>query len=216
MEPAFVLQDLVQSRLAGSRGDSVEGELEQGAGEGSLRRNSDDAAPARHVGRTQSRPNGRMRTCSSRSRKEPQKGGGLGTPAATNLNFFFFLAPFCVRVGSPHAGSGVPTRAGYASQLGPVRRLPAGNSPNGTSWSSDGSLGPVTGSSRSEQACARSAANAAWAFQRWFRACAPRCPLASPCPREQSQERQGAAADSPANFHADDNQAAARACRSSE
>ena len=29
------LQDLVQSRLAGSRGDSVEGELEQGAGEGS-------------------------------------------------------------------------------------------------------------------------------------------------------------------------------------
>ena len=79
--------------------------------------------------------------------------------------------PFCVRVGSPHAGSGVPTRTGYASRLGPVRRLPAGNSPNGTSWSSDGSLGPVTGSSRSEQACARSAANAACAFQRWFRAC---------------------------------------------
>ena len=65
-----------------------EGELEQGAGEGSLRRDSDDAAPARHVSRTQSRPNGRVRTCSSRSRKEPQKGGGFGTPAATNLNLF--------------------------------------------------------------------------------------------------------------------------------
>ena len=39
--------------------------------------------------------------------------------------------------------------------------------------------------------------------------CAPRRPLASPCPREQSRERQGAAADSPANFHAEDNQAAA-------
>ena len=39
--------------------------------------------------------------------------------------------------------------------------------------------------------------------------CAPRRPLASPCPREQSQERQGAAADSPANFHAEDNQATA-------
>ncbi|OLP97328.1 hypothetical protein AK812_SmicGene20366 [Symbiodinium microadriaticum] len=37
--------------------------------------------------------------------------------------------------------------------------------------------------------CARSAANAASAFQRWFRAC-----------------RVGAAADSPANFHAEDNQ----------
>ena len=31
--------------------------------------------------------------------------------------------------------------------------------------------------------------------------CAPRRPLASPCPREQSQERQGAAADSPTNSH---------------
>ena len=39
--------------------------------------------------------------------------------------------------------------------------------------------------------------------------CAPRRPLASPCPCEQSQERQGAAADSPANFNAEDNQAAA-------
>ena len=39
--------------------------------------------------------------------------------------------------------------------------------------------------------------------------CAPQRPLASPCPCEQSQERQGAAADSPANFNAEDNQAAA-------
>ena len=39
--------------------------------------------------------------------------------------------------------------------------------------------------------------------------CAPRRPLASPCPCEQSQERQGAAADSPANVNAEDNQAAA-------
>ena len=31
---------------------------------------------------------------------------------------------------------------------------------------------------------------------------------ASPCPRDQSQERQGAAADSPTNFRAEDNQAA--------
>ena len=39
--------------------------------------------------------------------------------------------------------------------------------------------------------------------------CAPRRPLTSPCPCEQSQERQGAAADSPAHFNAEDNQAAA-------
>ena len=128
--------------------------------------------------------------------------------------FFFsrtFLLPRVLRGGGTY---------GYASRLGPVRRLPASNSPNGTSRSSDGSLGPAMGSSRSEQACARSAANAAWAFQCWFRACraaaahhgcveSPRRPLASPCPREQSQERQGAAADPPANFNAENNQAAA-------
>jgi len=38
---------------------------------------------------------------------------------------------------------------------------------------------------------------------------APRRPLASPRPREQSQERQGAAADPPANFHAENDQGAA-------
>ena len=48
--------DLLHSRLAGSRGDSVEGELQQRAGEDSLRRDGDDAAPARHIGRTTLRP----------------------------------------------------------------------------------------------------------------------------------------------------------------
>ena len=37
--------------------------------------------------------------------------------------------------------------------------------------------------------------------------CAPRRPRASPCQREQSQERQGAAADPPANLHAEDDAA---------
>ena len=47
--------------------------------------------------------------------------------------------------------------------------------------------------------------------------CAPRRPLASPCPCKQSQERQVAAADSPANFHAEDHHGRRqrRACRSS-
>ena len=61
MQPAFVLQDLMHSRLSGSRGDGVEGELKQRAGEGPLRSDGDDATPARHIGRTQSRPNGSVR-----------------------------------------------------------------------------------------------------------------------------------------------------------
>ncbi|OLP78437.1 hypothetical protein AK812_SmicGene41374 [Symbiodinium microadriaticum] len=77
--------DLMHSRFAGSRGDGVEGELEQRAGEGPLSCDSDDAAPARDIGRTQSRANGSVRTCSSC--QEPQEGGRLGTPAATNLLF---------------------------------------------------------------------------------------------------------------------------------
>ena len=76
----------MHSRLAGSRGDGVEGELKQRADEGPLRSDGDDAAPARHIGRTQSRPNGSVRTLSSRPRKEPEEGFGLGTPAATNLD----------------------------------------------------------------------------------------------------------------------------------
>ena len=61
MQPTFVLQDLMHSRLAGCRGDGVEGELKQRAGEGPLRSDGDDATPARHIGRTQSRPNGSVR-----------------------------------------------------------------------------------------------------------------------------------------------------------
>lgn len=86
MQPAFVLQDLMHSQLAGSRGDSVEGELKQRAGEGPLRRDGDDAAPTRHIGRTQSRPNGSVRSSSSRPREEAEEGCGLGAPAATNLD----------------------------------------------------------------------------------------------------------------------------------
>ena len=84
-----------------------------------------------------------------------------------NLLFFayhlFASAPGVLRVGGTY---------GYASRLGPVRRLPASNSPNGTYRSSDRSLGPAMGSSRFEQAFARSAANAAWALQRRARAVA--------------------------------------------
>ena len=47
VEPAFILQDLMHGRFAGSRGDGVEGELEQRAGEGPVSCDSDDAAPAR-------------------------------------------------------------------------------------------------------------------------------------------------------------------------
>jgi len=49
MHPAFVLQDLMHSQLAGNRGDSVEGELKHRAGESPLRRDGDDAAPTRHI-----------------------------------------------------------------------------------------------------------------------------------------------------------------------
>ena len=49
VEPALILQDLMHGRLAGSRGDGVQGELEQRAGEGPVRCDSDDAAPARHI-----------------------------------------------------------------------------------------------------------------------------------------------------------------------
>ena len=39
-----------------------------------------------YKGRTQRRPNGSVRTRSSRPREEPQEGCGFGTPAATNLD----------------------------------------------------------------------------------------------------------------------------------
>ena len=47
VEPVIILQDVMHGRLAGSRSDGVEGELEQQAGEGPLGCDSDDAAPAK-------------------------------------------------------------------------------------------------------------------------------------------------------------------------
>ena len=73
------------SCTAGSRApkatvsSSVAVELEQRASEGLLRGDSDDGTLARYKSRTQSRPNGSMRTGSSHSRKEPQEGCGHGT-----------------------------------------------------------------------------------------------------------------------------------------
>ena len=54
-----VLQDLMHGRFAGSRGDGVEGELEQRAGEGPLSCDSNDAAPARD--RPRAEPSERQR-----------------------------------------------------------------------------------------------------------------------------------------------------------
>ena len=72
VEQAFILQDFMHSRLAGSRGDGVEGDLEQRAGEGLLRRDNDDAAPTRHSGRA----NGSVRTCSSARARNLRKVAG--------------------------------------------------------------------------------------------------------------------------------------------
>ena len=70
-------------RLAGTHAQpGVEGELDQRAGEGPLRRDGNDATPTRHVGRTK---NGGVRTHSSRSRKEPREGCRLGTPVNQSL-----------------------------------------------------------------------------------------------------------------------------------
>ena len=77
---------------------------------------------------------------------------------------------------------------------------------------------PDMTAAREKRWCARSAANAAWARQRWYRACRAAAAhhgacwilLASPCAREQSLEREGAAVDSPASFRAEDDQAAAQ------
>ena len=64
----------MHSRLAGSRGDCVERELEQRAGEGPLRCYGNDAAPAGDVGCTQSRADGSVRA------------RGFGAAAATSLD----------------------------------------------------------------------------------------------------------------------------------
>ena len=87
-EPRLVLRSPPQNEglILVSKSSCAREEFEQRAGEGSLSCDSDDAAPARDIGRTQSRANGSVRTCSSRSCQEPQEGGRLGTPAATNLN----------------------------------------------------------------------------------------------------------------------------------
>ena len=86
IQPSRVLQDLVHSRRAGSRGDCVKRELEQRAGEGPLRSCGNDAAPAGHVGCTQGRADGSVRARSARLCKEPQEGRGFRAPAATNLD----------------------------------------------------------------------------------------------------------------------------------
>ena len=86
IQPSRVLQDLVHSRRAGSRGDCVKRELEQRAGEGPLRGYGNDAAPAGHVGCTQGRADGSVRARSARLCKEPQEGRGFRAPAATNLD----------------------------------------------------------------------------------------------------------------------------------
>ena len=86
IQPSRVLQDLVHSRRAGSRGDCLKRELEQRAGEGPLRCCGNDAAPAGHVGCTQGRADGSVRARSVRLCKEPQEGRGFRAPAATNLD----------------------------------------------------------------------------------------------------------------------------------
>ena len=86
IQPSRVLQDLVHSRRAGSRGDCVKRELEQRAGEGPLRAYGNDAAPAGHVGCTQGRADGSVRARSACLCKEPQEGRGFRAPAATNLD----------------------------------------------------------------------------------------------------------------------------------
>ena len=105
IQPSHVLQDLVHSRRAGSRGDCVKRELEQRAGEGPLGCYGNDAAPAGHVGCTQGRADGSVRARSARLCKEPQEGRGFRAPAATNLD------------GENHKVAALPAR-----QLGVVCR----------------------------------------------------------------------------------------------
>ena len=71
---------------AGSGSNCLEEELEQGAGKGPLRCHSDDATPAGHVGRTQSRADGSVRARGACLREEPQEGCGFRAPAASCLD----------------------------------------------------------------------------------------------------------------------------------
>ena len=76
----------MHSRFAGSGTNCLEGELEQGAGEGPLRCHGDDATPAGHVGCTQSRADGSValtaRAC-ARSRKKAVGSGPQRPPVST-------------------------------------------------------------------------------------------------------------------------------------
>ena len=87
IQPSRVLQDLVHSRRAGSRGDCVKRELEQRAGEGPLRGYGNDAAPAGHVGCTQGRADGSVRARPSiyipravAGRRKPLSASGVRRP----------------------------------------------------------------------------------------------------------------------------------------
>ena len=88
VEPPCVLQDFMHSRFAGSGTNCLEGELEQGAGEGPLRCHGDDATPAGHVGCTQSRADGSVRARGACLREEPQEGCGFRAPAASCLDCY--------------------------------------------------------------------------------------------------------------------------------
>ena len=65
----------IQPGSAGSRGDGVEGGLEQRAGEGPLSCGSDDAAPTRYISRTQKRTAACARAARARARS-PRKVAG--------------------------------------------------------------------------------------------------------------------------------------------
>ena len=80
------VQDLMHSRFASSGGNCLEGELEQGAGEGPLRCHGDDATPAGDVRCTESRADGSVRTRGACLCEEPQGGSGFKAPAASCLD----------------------------------------------------------------------------------------------------------------------------------
>ena len=119
-------------------------------------------------------------------------------------HFVFFFAPFCVRVGSPQgqgqlrepatpAGRGL--FAGCPRATHPTARLGRQMGRWPLRWVARGA------SSVCPERCERGLGFPALVQGLSSGRCAPRRPrrpLASPCPREQSQERQGAAADSPA------------------
>ena len=122
---------------------------------------------------------------------------------------FFFLAPFCVCVGSPQGQRYLREPAGVCSQA--AREQLTQRHLLVVRWVAGPRDGQLEGRAgvRPER-CERGLGFPALVQSLASGRCAPRRPLASPCPCEQSQERQGAAADSPANFNAEDNQAAAQ------